>query len=106
MTDRPVQQTFLLAAYLVTIIAANVGDAVLTLQATSSHEAVEANPAMAAVLHVSPGTFLVVKLVVVCLAVGALWRLRDHRWVLPGSAAIAASFVAVVTYEVLWLVGA
>lgn len=103
MTERCDRQASLLAALLITIVVMNVADAALTLHATGSGEVVEANPVMAAALHVGAGTFAVVKLAVVCLGVLLLWWQRGHRWVLPAAALLAGVFVAVVTYQILWV---
>jgi len=60
------------------LLVLNVFDAVLTLIWVETGIATEANPLMAGALEGSPLGFMVIKMTLVALCVGLIWRLRDR----------------------------
>jgi hypothetical protein len=55
----------------------NVIDALYTLAWIQNGLAVEANPIMDSALSIGPGTFILVKVLMVSLGLTLLWRLRE-----------------------------
>jgi hypothetical protein len=88
---------------LVVVWVCNVVDLVLTRVALSTSRAVEGNAAMAVLFRQGDRVAAGGKLVVVTLGVVLLWRLRRRGLARAAAAGLAVVLVAVVTYEVLWL---
>ncbi len=66
-----------------TLLLLNLLDAVFTLGWVHFGVATEANPVMAGAIVLGPGVFILSKVALVTLAVGLLWRNREHlaaRW--------------------------
>ena len=61
------------------LLVLNVFDAVLTLIWVETGIAYEANPLMAGPLEGSPLGFMVIKMTLVALSIGLIWRLRERR---------------------------
>lgn len=66
-----------LKGIIATIFLLNVLDGLLTVYWIFTGQAVEANPLMDNVLHISPGLFMAIKLGLVALGSILLWRLRS-----------------------------
>lgn len=98
-----ISQTQLMAALLVMLWVLNVCDLVLTRLALSGQQATEANAAMEFLLRRGTIAAAVFKLTVISVGVVALWRLRHHRLALIATVLLTTLFVALVTYQVLWL---
>ena len=60
------------------LIVLNMLDGVLTIGWIQSGRAVEANPLMDILLGIHPVLFMLIKLLLVCLGVSLLWRLRTN----------------------------
>ena len=61
---------------LILLMVFNIIDALYTLMWIQNGLAVEANPIMNSALSMGPGTFLIVKVLMVTLGLTLLWRLR------------------------------
>ncbi len=79
------------------IVLFNVLDIIFTLTMIELGFAVEANPFMIELLEISEILFGVVKISLVSLCVGLLWRLREHK------IARTAGFFCFCTYALLML---
>lgn len=90
---------------LVTLWVCNVGDLLLTRAALASGRATESNAAMALLFRQGTWAAGAAKMAVVSLGVILLWRLRRHRVAFVAAVTLAIVFVALVTYEMLWVWG-
>jgi hypothetical protein len=72
------EQFRLLKGLVASIFLLNVLDGLLTVYWIFTGQAVEANPLMDNILHLSPGLFMAIKLGLVALGSVLLWRLRDN----------------------------
>jgi hypothetical protein len=61
------------------LLLLNLMDALFTIAWIGWGWASEANPVMAMAIEQSPSGFILAKVALVSLAVGLLWRLREHR---------------------------
>ncbi len=77
------------------ILVLNLADAVLTIFWISSHQAIEANPLLAALAHDHPLAFVAVKLSLVSLGTLLLWRQRKRP------SAVVSIFAAFLAYYFL-----
>lgn len=77
-------------------VVLNGADAAFTLLFVGLGLATEANPLMADLLERSPLAFVLVKIVLVSLSVGLLWRLREHRTASTAAAVAVLAYFAVI----------
>ncbi len=84
-----------LEGFVKAILVMNVLDAIFTIYWISDHQAVEANPLLADLAHEHPLAFVAVKLALVSLGSGLLWRLRRRPL------AVIAIFAAFLGYYFL-----
>jgi uncharacterized membrane protein YqjE len=89
-----------LRAILSATLIFNLVDAVLTLLLVTMGAAEESNPLMAGALAIGPVPFMLVKLGLVSIGVGILWRQRT-RWIaMAGSVAVFLVYVALMAVHV------
>ena len=82
-----------LATLLSFLIALNVFDAIMTLIWTHYSIAEEANPLMLYLLEIHPVLFLFIKITLVFLGVGLLWRMRQFKPVLYTAYFLNAAYI-------------
>jgi len=98
--------THALRLFLVSIFVLNIIDAIATLYWVNTGITNEANPIMAQWLHLGNRPFVVIKLMLVTIGVGFLWRFRDYgmaRWMaIPacGLYAITCMGHCIIVYNV------
>ena len=93
--DRPA----LIAASLATIVALNIADYALTVQALE-RGAQEANPIMAALFAQDPTVALAFKLFTAIAVVLVIWQLRRYRKILGVSLLAVGGFGLLVVYQI------
>jgi len=81
------------------LLILNLLDAVLTLLWIDAGVAVEGNPLMDQALSGGPVGFMVIKLALVSLGVGLLWRLRHRRAAGIAMIATAAAYSSLFLYH-------
>ena len=81
------------------ILVMNVLDAILTIYWISAHKAVEANPLLAELAHSHPLRFVTVKLALVSLGSGLLWRLRRNPLAVIGIFAAFLGYYFLLVYH-------
>jgi hypothetical protein len=82
------------------VIVLNLLDALFTIPAVASGEAVEANPLMAVLLARGPLLFMLGKLALVSLCVLLLWRMRSNRLAVAGLVGAVPVYSLIVVYHV------
>lgn len=92
-------RTRLLGWLLATLWLANLGDLLLTLHALAVGRATEVNGLMSYFLHAGSLAVAVFKVGLVSAAVVLFWLLRRRSVVLPATAVLTLTFVALVVYE-------
>ena len=75
------------------LIALNIFDAIMTLIWTHYSIAEEANPLMMYLLEIHPALFLFIKITLVLLGVGLLWRIRQFKPVLYTAYFLNAAYI-------------
>jgi hypothetical protein len=80
-------------------VVLNLIDAALTLLFVGTGAAVEANPLMRQLLDHGPLTFVLVKLAIVSLSVGLVWRLRQLRLATFASGAALAIYLMTLLWH-------
>ena len=93
--DRPA----LIAASLATIVALNLADYALTVQALE-RGAREANPIMATLFESDPSVALAFKLFTAVAVVLIIWQLRRYRRILGVSLVALGGFGLLVVYQI------
>lgn len=88
-----------LAPVAAAVVVLNLLDAVFTLVYTGVGLAQEANPLLEQVLAESPLHFVLVKLGLVSMGVGLLWRLRHRRTAAVGLVATGAAYSWLLLYH-------
>lgn len=78
------------------IIVLNALDGILTIVWVESGIATEANPLMAILLSTSPVLFMCVKMLLVCLGIIVLWRLRAKVF------ALASIYLCFMAYSLVF----
>ena len=81
------------------ILACNLADWALTLDAIALGIAREGNPIGAAILAQGTPESFAIKVGVVGVACAALWLLRGRRWAVWAASACAAVYVAVLVWH-------
>lgn len=89
-------RTMLELLCLVATLVLNVLDAMLTLAGHAAGILWEANPLLAPLVGM-PLAFVATKMGLVVVCLGMLWRLRDHRWVLPTGLVLFVIYSGVIT---------
>ncbi len=88
-----------LKGFVKAILVMNLFDAVLTIYWISSQRAVEANPLLADLAHAHPLEFVIVKLTLVSLGSGLLWRLRQNPLAVIGIFAAFLGYYFLLVYH-------
>lgn len=88
-----------LEGFVKAVLVMNLFDAVLTIYWISTHKAIEANPLLADLAHLHPLGFVLVKLALVSLGSGLLWRLRQNPLAVIGIFAAFLGYYFLLIYH-------